>query len=166
MNPHPKKEHQTKLAIQSKLRESGKADLDFSDEFFDRMHDRIMAKVECSQMQPPPRAVDKMKKYVMSKPWRQVLLSRETFALFLLVFGMTYQTAQHSIYSQWMKYQTREENLLAHALESPDLLHKLTDARPQNDFFVDVANHSMNDFEYEQLKQALWPSQDHKSKSQ
>lgn len=166
MNPDPKNEHHKNLAIKSKLRESGKIEFDMDDDFFERMHDRIMAKVESTQMAPPPRAVDKMKTYVMSKPWRQILLSREIFAIFLLVFGMTYRTTSHSIYDQWMRYQTREENLLAQALESPDLLHKLTDARPQSDFFVDVANHSMNDFDYDQLKRALWLPEKHESKSQ
>lgn len=165
MNPHPenKKLNQT---IKSELRRSGQAHLDLDDQFFDQLHDRIMSQVAVTQMEPPPKPMQKLKKLIWSKPWRQILMSHESFAVFILIIGMTYQSAQSSIYNRWMRYQTREENILEQAMKSPDLLQNLTDARPQNDFFVDVANHSMNDFEYDHLKQALWTSAESESKSQ
>ncbi|MFN7903757.1 MAG: hypothetical protein ACK5P5_01100 [Pseudobdellovibrionaceae bacterium] len=166
MNPDPKHTHHKNAVIKSELRRTGKVELDLDDQFFDRLHDKIMAQVEETTMVPKPHPVKKLKNYLWSKPWRRTLLSREGFAVYLLVFGLTYQSAQSSIYFQWMKYQTREENILAQALESPDLLHNLTDARPQSDFFVDVANHSMNDFDYDQLKQVLWQSAESESETQ
>lgn len=165
MNPNPKFNPKDKL-MQSELKKAGKIQMDLDDAFFEKMHDRIMSEVEKKTMEPPPGRVEKFKKYMRSKPWGQTLLSHESFAVLILICGLTYQTAQGFIYNKWMSYQTREENLLAAALESPDLSYSLTETRPQHDFFVDVANHSMNDFEYGHLKKLLGLPEERESNSQ
>jgi hypothetical protein len=168
MNPHPKN-NKLQQTIKSELKRADQIHLDLDDRFFDQLHDRIMSQVVAKKIEPPPPPpppLQKLKKFVWSKPWRQIFLSHETFAIFVLIFGLTYQSAQSSLYNSWMRYQAREENILEQAMKSPDLLQNLTDARPQNDFFVDVANHSMNDFEYDHLKNSLWNSAESETKSQ
>lgn len=149
-----------------KLRRGLKAtedlDLPMDPEFFNRLHDKIMAQVEETVIEPMASMKIRQAKRFLKAHWRErIYPAGGTMALvFLMAF----------IVSQFVKLDSGRaplaqklnqsgEKVVAAVLESPDAIAQtLISSQAEADFFVDVASHSIENLSVSQFNKIMGES--------
>lgn len=114
-----------------------------STDFFDKLHDKIMAEVEQTEMAPPPLLM-KQRNYLRAH-WRGWLYTSGSMAAVATVAVMlSSPLAQLSVTMQKAGLVSDgHERIVAEALQSPeDFSQTLISSQSEADFFVDVASES------------------------
>lgn len=156
MKNHPRKQN----ALRQHLKKANEDHWDLDDQYFAKLHDRIMAQVDQTEMDAPIipasgwRAIPaKLGKQLPSKSrLREILFSHESFFTVIIISVLSFQFWSESVYDHWMHYQTKDDKLILLAMNAPDEAQSLAGIRSGPDFFVDLSDQSMNDLIYEELQ--------------
>ena len=126
--------------------------------FYDRLHDKIMAKVEHAEMAPKENlsGPKKFLKNQLTKQWRSwVYPTGSTLALAVVGTLLTMQFSSTKTLSVQALNQNTEKVISA-ALESPDAISQsLLVSQTEADFFVDVASQSFENLSIAQFNKIM-----------
>lgn len=129
--------------VRKKMKAMDDFEMAMSDDFFDSLHDKIMAKVEEAEMAPPP--VLMTPRNMLRAHWRGWLYPvGGLMSLFLMSFMMIGQVSKVNQGMQRVGLLSDgHERIVAEALLAPeDVSQTLISTQSESDFFVDVANES------------------------
>jgi len=129
--------------VRKNLRAADDLELPMSEDFFERLHDKIMAGVEQTEMAPPPMLMTP--RNLLRAHWRGWLYPAGG-VMSLFVFS-SLLLSQVSKVNQSMQraglLSDGHERIVAEALLSPeDLSRTLISTQSESDFFMDVARES------------------------
>lgn len=133
-------------------------ELPMDDAFYDRLHDRIMAAVEKTEMKRPS-PWDKPKKLLCSQ-WKTWILSGGSLTMTLLAALQSPNLAR-SIFDESHTVQVvrNEDDFVTETLRSPEhFTETLISLQNQGDFFVDVAERSFHDLSKEHVREIMGKS--------
>lgn len=139
--------------VRKGLRASDDLELPMSDDFFDKLHDKIMAEVEKTDIAPIPLFRTRWREW--ANPVGGVL------SLFLLTFIALNQTDK---FNQSMERaglaSDGRERIVSEALLSPDdLSQTLITTQNESDFFIDVAGESFENLTVSKINQIMGESE-------
>lgn len=143
-----------------KVRKGLKAVDDFEmqmdDDFFDRLHDKIMAEVEQTEIKPQPMLMTP--RNLLRAHWRGWLYPLGGMASLFLFTSML--LGQVSKVNQSMQrvglLSDGHERIVAEALLDPaDMSQTLISSQSESDFFVDVASESFENLTVSKLNQLM-----------
>lgn len=129
--------------IRKKVKAADDLDMSMSDDFFDQLHDKIMAKVEEVEIAPPP--VLMAPRNLLRSHWRGWLYPvGGLMSLFVLSSLLLTQVSKVNQSMQRVGLLSDgHERIVAQALLSPEELSQtLISSQSESDFFVDVASES------------------------
>lgn len=129
--------------VRKNLRAADDLELPMNEDFFERLHDKIMAGVEQTEMAPPPMLMTP--RNLLRAHWRGWLYPAGG-VMSLFVFS-SLLLSQVSKVNQSMQraglLSDGHERIVAEALLSPeDLSRTLISTQSESDFFMDVASES------------------------
>lgn len=129
--------------VRKNLKAADDLELPMSEDFFERLHDKIMAGVEQTEMAPPPMLMTP--RNLLRAHWRGWLYPAGG-VMSLFVFS-SLLLSQVSKVNQSMQraglLSDGHERIVAEALLSPeDLSRTLISTQSESDFFMDVASES------------------------
>ncbi len=111
--------------------------LDLSEDFFDQMHDKIMAKIEDVEIRPAPKPWQRIRWQVYAK----FAVAMMTTMVCVVSIAMAYNSSSSAKGKVAQNRNAKYERLLHAALQSPDQFSTMVTASlGQDDFFVDVAS--------------------------
>jgi len=141
--------------VKRSLRRSGDIEIPMDPEFYDRLHDKIMAGIEDKEIQPVS-CVQKPIKVVKQnwRGWAQLALG------LFLVLGLGISSSQ---FFQSAFYSTRtvqlvqnEKQILIQAIDSPTVFStSLLSSESESDFMQDIASRTLDQYGADQLKEIL-----------
>lgn len=139
-----------------RMKAADRQDIPVGGDFFDRLHDKIMAEVEKTEMAPPPMMM-KQKNYLRAH-WRGWLYSSGSLAALAFVAGIL--SSQVSQVNETMQrvglLSDGHERIVAEAMLSPESFSQtLINSQTEADFFVDVANESFENLTVAKLNKKL-----------
>ena len=139
-----------------RMKAADRQDIPMGDDFFDRMHDRIMAEVEKTEM-APPSVLMKPKNYLRDH-WRGWLYSSGSLAALAFVAGIL--SSQVSQVNETMQrvglFSDGHDRIVAEAIAAPESFSQtLISSQTEADFFVDVANESFENLTVAKLNKKL-----------
>ncbi len=142
--------------IRKGLRAADDLELPMDDDFFDRLHDKIMAKVERVDIAPPPMLMTP--RNLLRAHWRGWLYP--VGGLMSLFLFSTLLLGQVSKVNQGMQraglLSDGRERIVAEALLAPeDLSQTLISGQNESDFFVDVATESFENLSVAKFNQLM-----------
>lgn len=129
--------------IKRQLKLTQEQEIPMNQEFYDRLHDKIMAAVEQVEIQPISR-IDSTQQ-VLKRHWRQWTKSVFSIVVAMVALGSLSWVFSQSADKAWSSSRTvqlmENENLiLSEAVLSPeDFSNSSISYQSENDFFVDVA---------------------------
>src|SRR5438445_720214 len=129
--------------VRKKIKAADDFEMSMSDDFFDQLHDKIMAKVEEAEMAPPP--VLMTPRNLLRSHWRGWLYPvGGVMSLFVLSSLLLTQVSKVNQSMQRVGLLSDgHERIVAEALLAPeDLSQTLISTQSESDFFVDVASES------------------------
>lgn len=142
---------QLQRALAKKVKQTGDIEIPMDADFYDRLHDKIMAAVEETDIKP----VTKLEKTqrVFKRHWRSV--SQVTLAILILV-GVNLVTGQFvgQIWteSHTVKFVQNEKQIVSQAVASPEEFSAtVLSSQNQNDFILDVASQNLEQISPAQL---------------
>lgn len=125
------------------LKNNDDLELPMSEDFFDKLHDKIMIEVERTEVAPPPMLM-KQKSYLRShwKGWLYSATSVASVAAVAIVLSSQFTKVNETMQRVGL-YSDGRERIVEMALNSPDsVAQTLIVSQSEADFFVDVANES------------------------
>ena len=129
--------------VRKKLKAADDFKMTMSDDFFDKLHDKIMAQVEQTEVAPPPVLL--RPRNLLRAHWRGWLYPvGGLMSLFLMSSLLLSQVSKVNQSMQRVGLLSDgHERIAAEALLSPeDLSQTLISTESESDFFVDVASES------------------------
>lgn len=129
--------------VRQKMKAADDFELMLSDDFFNKLHDKVMAKVDEVEMAPAPVLLTP--RNILRAHWRGWLYPvGGIMSLFLMSSLLLSQASKVSQSMQRVGLLSDgHERIVAEALLSPeDLSQTLISSQSESDFFVDVANES------------------------
>lgn len=129
--------------VRKKMKAIDDFELTMSDDFFDSLHDKIMAKVEEAEMAPAP--VLMTPRNLLRSHWRGWLYPvGGLMSLFVMCSLLMTQVSKVNQSMQRVGLLSDgHERIVAEALLDPeDMSQTLISSQSESDFFVDVANES------------------------
>lgn len=122
--------------------------------FYDKLHDKIMARIEHVEMAPKQR-LSGPKKFLKTQ-WRSwVYPTGSTLALAVVGTLLTMQFSSSKLHSIQALNQ-KSEKVISAALESPDAISQsLLISQTEADFFVDVASQSFENLNIAQFNKIM-----------
>ncbi|HWU42644.1 MAG TPA: hypothetical protein VN132_04365 [Bdellovibrio sp.] len=129
--------------VRKKLKAADEFEMMMSDDFFDQLHSKIMARVEQTEIAPAPVLLTP--RNLLRAHWRGwVYPAGGLFSLFMMSCLLLGQVSK---VNQSMRrvglFSDGRERIVAEALLSPeDLSQTLISSESESDFFVDVASES------------------------
>ena len=134
----------TKELVQSAERKN----FNLGEDFFEGLHQKIMAQVERTEIKKNPRYRLK----VHHRRWVAVTSATLSLSLVLmLAFNFYNRILGHAAPPNL----TASDQIIRQALESPDSFAELVSSQSQNDFFVDVASESFDDLSIAQFDRLM-----------
>lgn len=136
-----------------------KIELPMDAAFYDKLHDKIMARVESAEMAPKAR-LDGTKRFLKGH-WRSwVYPTGSTLALAIVGTLLTMQfSSSGSLNGQGPRIQAlnqTNEKVVSAALESPNAISQtLLSSQTEADFFVDVASLSFENLNIAQFNKIM-----------
>lgn len=129
--------------VRKGLRGQDELELPMGDDFFDRLHDKIMAEVEQTEIAPPPMLLTP--RNMLRAHWRGWLYpAGGMMSLFMFTSLLLSQVSK--VNQSMMRvglFSDGRERIVAEALLSPeDLSQTLISTQSDSDFFMDVAGES------------------------
>lgn len=129
--------------VRKGLRGQDELELPIGDDFFDRLHDKIMAEVEQTEIAPPPMLLTP--RNMLRAHWRGWLYpAGGMMSLFMFTSLLLSQVSK--VNQSMMRvglFSDGRERIVAEALLSPeDLSQTLISTQSDSDFFMDVAGES------------------------
>jgi len=125
------------------LKNADELELPMNEDFFDKLHDKIMMEVERVEVAPPPMLL-KQKNYLRAhwKGWLYSASSVASMGLVIAVLSTQFGKVSESMQRAGL-YSDGRERIVEAALNSPDAMAQtLISSQSEADFFVDVANES------------------------
>lgn len=118
-----------------------------SDDFMDSLHDKIMEKVASTKMKPARK--------VLKTHNQRKFAAGASAALMLIVLSIG--LVQTNSYNKGLNTNAPDvaQQLLDHALETPESFAQFISYQDANDFFVDVANRGADDLSIDQFDQLM-----------
>ncbi len=129
--------------VRKKIKAADDFEMSMSDDFFDQLHDKIMAKVEEAEMAPPP--VLMTPRNLLRSHWRGWLYPVGGLMSLMLMSSllMTQVSKVNQSIQRVGLLSDGHERIVAEALLAPeDLSQTLISTQSESDFFVDVASES------------------------
>lgn len=129
--------------VRKGLKATDDLELPMNDEFFDRLHDKIMAEINTTEMAPAP--VLMTPRNLLRSHWRGWLYPAGgvTSLLFLVSLLMPQVSKVNQSMQRVGLLSDGHERIVAEALLSPeDLSQTLISTQSEADFFMDVARES------------------------
>jgi len=126
------------------LKNNDEMELPMNEDFFDKLHDKIMIEVERTEVSPPPMLM-KQKSYLRAhwKGWLYSATSVASVAAVALVLSTQFSKVNETMQRVGL-YSDGRERIVEMALNSPDeVAQTLIVSQSEADFFVDVANESI-----------------------
>lgn len=127
------------------LKESEVFEAEACEDFFDDLHDRIMAGIEKTEVKEKPKLQLKREH---KKALKAVSLSG---FLLMAAFSMVQYFSHKSLNTQW----DISQQIAQHGQENPDELAQMMSYQNEHDFFVDVASLSLDHLTKEQFESLL-----------
>lgn len=116
-----------------------------SDDFFNQMHDKIMAKIEQTEMKKAPR-------YRLRPAQKRLAKTVSAgLALAIAAFSLIHYLAHQETNGQW----DISQQMVHHAYENPDELGQMMAFQNEHDFLVDVATLSLDHLSKEQFESLI-----------
>lgn len=142
--------------VRKNLKSNDDLDVPMSDDFFNRLHDKIMSEVDKTEMAPPP--VLMRPRNMLRAHWRGWLYP--TGGLMSVVLATAILVPHFSKVSQGMQraglFSDGRERIVMEAVLSPeDLSQTLISSQTDSDFFVDVARESSENFRVAKLNKIV-----------
>lgn len=137
-------------------------DLPMKEDFLDQLHDKIMAKVEESEMAPPP-ALMKQRNFFRNH-WRAWLYATSSVGSMVFVAGVL-SSQFFRINQSLMRvglFSDGRERIISEALQAPEFLSQtLISPQSEADFFVDVATESFENLSVAKFNQLMGEKRTH-----
>lgn len=158
MDPRNRTERLDK--VRKGLKASDDMELPMSEDFFDKLHDKIMAEVEKTDIAPAPLLM--RPRSVFRSRWREWANPvGGVLSLFLLTFIALNQTDK---FNQSMERaglaSDGRERIVSEAILSPeDLSQTLITTQNESDFFIDVAGESFENLTVSKINQIMGESE-------
>lgn len=146
--------------VRKGLKEADKVELALSDDFFEKFHDKVMAKIEETAIQPAPNKMHKTRNYLRAH-WRGwVYPAGSTLSMLVMAFVVFSQFPALTSGLQRVGLLSRQqEQVVAAAVASPDdFSQTLLSNQSESDFFVDVASESFEDLSVTKFNQIMGES--------
>lgn len=134
-------------------------ELPMNEDFFDRLHDKIMAEVEKTEIAPPPMLMTP--RNLLRSHWRGWLYPAGGM-MSLFVFASLLMTQVSKVNQSMQRVgllSDGHERIVAEALLSPeDLSQTLISSQSESDFFMDVASESFENLSVAKIKKIMGES--------
>ena len=145
--------------VRKGLRAQDDLELPMSEDFFDRLHDKIMAEVEQTDIAPPPMLMTS--RNMLRAHWRGWLYpAGGMMSLFMFTSLLLSQVSK--VNQSMMRVgllSDGRERIVAEALLSPeDLSQTLISTQSDSDFFMDVAGESFENLSVAKFNKILGES--------
>ncbi|MGZ3768353.1 MAG: hypothetical protein ACXVCP_03760 [Bdellovibrio sp.] len=139
-----------------KLKKLDDIELPMDDAFFDRLHDKIMAEVDKTEIAPTPVFMKSRK--LLRSHWRGWLYSIGGVSSVLVLGSLL--MSQFSHINETMQrvglFSDGHERIVAEALLSPEQLNQtLISTQNESDFFMDVASESFENLSVAKLNKIM-----------
>lgn len=123
--------------------------------FYDRLHDKIMAGVEKTEMEHPAW-YEKPQKYLRGH-WRSWSLFGGSLSVLLLSLHLSAGLVTKSLHGSHAVTAARQEDrLLDQALKAPDALSRsILISQTESEFFVDLADSSFEDLSIDKFNRIM-----------
>ncbi len=138
--------------IRQTLKSLEDLELPMSGDFFDQMHDQIMAQVEETVLEPQP-ALLKPRNFLRAH-WRGWLYPAGGTLAFVLALGFFLSSVDLRQKPQVLVLNESGEKLVAAAIRSPSDIG-LFSSQTEADFFVDVASQSFENLNISQFNKIM-----------
>lgn len=138
------------------LKDDNEIELPMGEEFFDRLHDKIMAEIEKTEVEPAPRL--RASRNLLRRHWRSWLYpaSGVTSLFLLLVFAMPQVTKITNGMKRAGLASDGQERIAARALASPEELGQtFISSQSDSDFLIDVASESFENLSIAQFNKIM-----------
>ncbi|MBV2167703.1 MAG: hypothetical protein KUL82_03250 [Bdellovibrio sp.] len=145
--------------VRKGLKAADDLELPMNDDFFDRLHDKIMAEVDKTEVAPPPMLVTP--RNLLRAHWRGWLYpAGGVTSLFVLAFLLMPQVSKVNQSMQRVGlFSDGHERIVAEALLSPeDLSQTLISTQSESDFFMDVARESFENLSVSKFNKIMGES--------
>lgn len=142
--------------IRKGLKKADDFEMQLNDDFFDKLHDKIMAEVDKTEVSPPPMLMTP--RNLLRAHWRGWLYPLGGVASLFVFTSML--LGQVSKVNQSMQrvglISDGHERIVAEALLDPtDLSQTLISTQSESDFFVDVATESIETLSVSKFNQIM-----------
>lgn len=131
-------------------------ELPMDPEFFDKLHNKIMAQVNETVIEPTS-TLQRPKRFIRAH-WREwVFPAGTTLAMvFAVNFVLSQMSKLDSGRVESAKLNLSGEQVVAAALDSPDsIAQTVISSQAESDFFVDVASHSIENLSVSQFNKIM-----------
>ncbi len=142
--------------VRRKLQAADDLDLPRSDDFFDRLHDKIMAEVEKTDIQPAPVLLTP--RSLLRVQWRGWLypVSGVTSLLVFMSLLMPQVSKVNQSMSRAGLLSDGHERIVSEALLSPDEISQtFISSQSESDFFMDVARESFENLSEDRFNKIM-----------
>lgn len=145
--------------VRKGLKQADKMELTLSDDFLEQFHDKVMAKIEQTEVKPKPKMY-KTRTYLRTH-WRGWVKPTASTASMLLMALLVF--SQFSALTSGLQrvglLSRQQEQVVAAAVASPeDFSETLLSNQSESDFFVDVASESFEDLSVAKFNQIMGES--------
>ena len=142
--------------VRKGLKAQDEIELPMNEDFFDRLHDKIMMEVEQTEIAPTPFLM--MPRNLLRAHWRGWLYP--TGAIMSVLLMVSFLIPQVSKVNQGLQrvglLSDGRERIVTEALLSPEDLSKtLISSQTESDFFVDVASESSENLSIAKLQKIM-----------
>lgn len=156
-----RKDHVKRLdKVRKGLKTSDDLEMPMNDEFFDRLHDKIMMEVDRSEMAPGPVLLSP--RNLLRSHWRGWLYPAGgiTSLFFFASLLMTQVSKVNESMQRIGLLSDGHERIVTEALLSPEYLTQtLISSQNESDFFMDVASESFENLTVAKFKKIMGESQ-------
>lgn len=130
-------------------------ELPMDDAFYERLHDRIMAAVEKTQIEPVS-PWEKPRRMIRGH-WKAWLVSGSSLMMVLMATVLSPSVAHQVLDESHTVQVVRNENqIVSETLSSPETFSEtLVSNQTGDDFFVDVAERSFHDLSQEHVREIM-----------
>lgn len=152
-NPNERKE---RLKIEAMLAEEADIELPMDPAFYDRLHDKIMAGVEETEIRPRRPWIERPYS-LLQKHWRSWLTGGASLMSLLLTAHLASFQAGFLLDDTHTVVAARQEDrLLVEVLNNPDAFSRtLLGSNSEEDFFIDVASQSFENLTNDKFNEMM-----------
>ncbi len=141
--------------IKHSLRANQGPELPMDDAFFEKLHDRVMASVEKTEI--APLSPMHRQRRLLKTNWKSWLISGGSLMMiFVASFHAPPMVRSFLDQSHGVQVFRNEDNFVAETLRSPEAFSEtLISYQSESDFFVDVAERSFHDLSQEHVREIM-----------